>query len=47
MPPVRLLSVGRLVPKKGYAGAAGGAGAAAGRICDWRFPHIGGGPLER
>jgi glycosyltransferase involved in cell wall biosynthesis len=40
-----LLSVGRLVPKKGYAGLI----EALGRLpkdLDWQFRHIGGGPLK-
>jgi glycosyltransferase involved in cell wall biosynthesis len=43
--PYALLSVGRLVPKKGYAGLI----EALGRLpkdLDWRFRHIGGGPLK-
>jgi glycosyltransferase involved in cell wall biosynthesis len=43
--PLTLLSVGRLVPKKGYAGLI----AALGRLpkdLDWRFRHVGGGPLK-
>jgi glycosyltransferase involved in cell wall biosynthesis len=42
---ITLLSVGRLVPKKGYAGLI----EALGRLpkdLDWRFRHIGGGPLK-
>jgi glycosyltransferase involved in cell wall biosynthesis len=43
--PYTLLSVGRLVPKKGY----GGLIAALARLpedLDWRFRHVGGGPLK-
>jgi len=43
--PFTLLSVGRLVPKKGYAGLI----AALGKLpkdLDWRLRHIGGGPLK-
>jgi glycosyltransferase involved in cell wall biosynthesis len=43
--PSILLSVGRLVPKKGYAGLI----EALGRLpkdLDWRFRHVGGGPLK-
>ena len=43
--PYTLLSVGRLVPKKGYAGLI----EALGRLpkdLDWRFRHTGGGPLK-
>ena len=43
--PYTLLSVGRLVPKKGYAGLI----EALGRLpkdLDWQFRHIGGGPLK-
>ena len=43
--PYTLLSVGRLVPKKGYAGLI----EALGRLpkdLDWRFRHVGGGPLK-
>jgi glycosyltransferase involved in cell wall biosynthesis len=43
--PFTLLSVGRLVPKKGYAGLI----EALGRLpkdLDWRLRHVGGGPLK-
>jgi glycosyltransferase involved in cell wall biosynthesis len=43
--PTVLLSVGRLVPKKGYAGLI----EALGRLpkdLDWRLRHVGGGPLK-
>jgi len=43
--PYTVLSVGRLVPKKGYAGLI----AALGRLprdLDWRLRHVGGGPLK-
>ena len=43
----RILSVGRAVPKKGYAGLLQ-ALAALGEAVDWHFSHIGGGPdLDR
>lgn len=41
---VRLLSVGRAVPKKGYDDLLQ-ALALLPASCDWRFVHIGGGPL--
>ncbi|HEY4164433.1 MAG TPA: glycosyltransferase family 4 protein, partial [Dongiaceae bacterium] len=43
--PFTLLSVGRLVPKKGFTGLI----AALGRLpkeMDWRLRHVGGGPLK-
>lgn len=43
--PVRLLSVGRAVPKKGYAVLLA-ALARLPRDLAWRFVHIGGGPLK-
>jgi glycosyltransferase involved in cell wall biosynthesis len=43
--PYTLLSVGRLVPKKGYAGLIE-ALADLPKDLDWRFRHIGGGPLN-
>lgn len=43
--PYALLSVGRLVPKKGYAGLIEALGRLP-RDLDWRFRHIGGGPLK-
>jgi glycosyltransferase involved in cell wall biosynthesis len=43
--PYTLLSVGRLVPKKGYAGMIAALGNLA-KDLDWRFRHIGGGPLK-
>lgn len=43
--PYTLLSVGRLVPKKGYAGLVE-ALADLPKDLDWRFRHIGGGPLN-
>jgi glycosyltransferase involved in cell wall biosynthesis len=43
--PYTLLSVGRLVPKKGYAGLVAALGALP-KDLDWRFRHIGGGPLK-
>ncbi|HJT11047.1 MAG TPA: glycosyltransferase family 4 protein, partial [Dongiaceae bacterium] len=42
--PLRVLSVGRAVPKKGYADLLQ-ALALLPEECDWRFHHIGGGPL--
>ena len=42
--PLRLLSVGRAVPKKGYADLLQ-ALALLPKEMDWRFHHIGGGPL--
>ena len=42
--PLRLLSVGRAVPKKGYADLLQ-ALALLPKELDWRFHHIGGGPL--
>ena len=42
--PLRILSVGRAVPKKGYADLLQ-ALALLPRAADWRFDHIGGGPL--
>jgi glycosyltransferase involved in cell wall biosynthesis len=44
--PVRLLSVGRAVPKKGYAVLIA-ALARLPRDLAWRLVHIGGGPLKR
>jgi glycosyltransferase involved in cell wall biosynthesis len=43
--PYALLSVGRLVPKKGYAGLIEALGHLP-KDLDWRFRHIGGGPLK-
>lgn len=43
--PFTLLSVGRLVPKKGYAGLIDALGKLP-RDLDWRFRQIGGGPLK-
>jgi glycosyltransferase involved in cell wall biosynthesis len=42
--PVVVLSVGRAVPKKGYDDLLRALGALAG-VPDWRFEHVGGGPL--
>jgi len=42
--PLRILSVGRAVPKKGYADLLQ-ALALLPREADWRFDHVGGGPL--
>lgn len=42
--PLRILSVGRAVPKKGYADLLQ-ALALLPKDVDWRFHHIGGGPL--
>jgi glycosyltransferase involved in cell wall biosynthesis len=42
--PLRILSVGRAVPKKGYADLLQ-ALALLPKEADWRFHHIGGGPL--
>jgi glycosyltransferase involved in cell wall biosynthesis len=42
--PLRILSVGRAVPKKGYADLLQ-ALALLPKAMDWRFHHIGGGPL--
>lgn len=42
--PVRLLTVGRAVPKKGFDDLLR-ALAALPATCDWRLAHIGGGPL--
>ena len=42
--PLRILSVGRAVPKKGYADLLQ-ALALLPKETDWRFHHIGGGPL--
>jgi glycosyltransferase involved in cell wall biosynthesis len=42
--PVRLLTVGRAVPKKGFDDLLQ-ALAALPATCDWRLTHIGGGPL--
>ncbi len=42
--PLRILSVGRAVPKKGYAHLLQ-ALALLPKEADWRFRHIGGGPL--
>ncbi|MXX16800.1 MAG: glycosyltransferase family 4 protein [Gammaproteobacteria bacterium] len=44
--PVRLLSVGRAVEKKGYDGLLR-ALAALGPDLSWRLVHIGGGPLQK
>jgi glycosyltransferase involved in cell wall biosynthesis len=43
--PFTLLSVGRLVPKKGYAGLIEALGKLP-KDLDWRLRHIGGGPLK-
>jgi glycosyltransferase involved in cell wall biosynthesis len=43
--PVTLLSVGRLVPKKGYAGLIAALGMLP-QDLDWRLRHVGGGPLK-
>lgn len=43
--PLVILSVGRLVEKKGYGDLLAALGALAGRT-DWRFDHVGGGPLR-
>jgi glycosyltransferase involved in cell wall biosynthesis len=43
--PFILLSVGRLVPKKGFTGLIAALGLLPKRI-DWRFRHVGGGPLK-
>jgi glycosyltransferase involved in cell wall biosynthesis len=43
--PYTLLSVGRLVPKKGYAGLIDALGQLP-KDLDWRLRHIGGGPLK-
>ncbi|WP_395015743.1 glycosyltransferase [Dongia sp.] len=43
--PFTLLSVGRLVPKKGYAGLIEALGQLP-KDLDWHFRHIGGGPLK-
>jgi len=43
--PYTLLSVGRLVPKKGYAGLIEALGQLP-KDLDWRLRHIGGGPLK-
>jgi glycosyltransferase involved in cell wall biosynthesis len=42
--PLRILSVGRAVPKKGFADLLQ-ALALLPKECDWRFHHVGGGPL--
>ena len=42
--PFRILSVGRAVPKKGFSDLLQ-ALALLPKECDWRFHHIGGGPL--
>ena len=42
--PVRILSVGRAVPKKGYADLVAALALLPGDL-NWRFEHIGGGPL--
>jgi glycosyltransferase involved in cell wall biosynthesis len=42
--PIRLLTVGRAVPKKGYDDLLQ-ALATLPATCDWRLAHIGGGPL--
>jgi glycosyltransferase involved in cell wall biosynthesis len=43
--PAVILSVGRLVEKKGYADLLAALGALAARE-DWHFHHVGGGPLR-
>ena len=43
--PYTLLSVGRLVPKKGYPGLIAALGMLP-RDIDWHFRHVGGGPLK-
>jgi len=43
--PFTLLSVGRLVPKKGFAGLIDALGRLP-REIDWRLRHVGGGPLK-
>jgi glycosyltransferase involved in cell wall biosynthesis len=43
--PYVLLSVGRLVPKKGFAGLVGALGRLP-RDLDWTLRHVGGGPLK-
>ncbi|MEM7251101.1 MAG: glycosyltransferase [Pseudomonadota bacterium] len=45
--PVHILSVGRAVPKKGYDDVITALGELYRRSpqCEWRFVHIGGGPL--
>ena len=43
--PYTLLSVGRLVPKKGFAGLIEALGRLPKEI-DWRLRHVGGGPLK-
>jgi glycosyltransferase involved in cell wall biosynthesis len=43
--PFTLLSVGRLVPKKGFAGLIAALGQLPKEI-DWRLRHVGGGPLK-
>ena len=43
--PLTILSVGRLVPKKGYAGLVE-ALARLPKEVEWRFRHVGGGPLR-
>jgi glycosyltransferase involved in cell wall biosynthesis len=43
--PYTLLSVGRLVPKKGYPGLIDALGRLP-KDLDWRLRHIGGGPLK-
>jgi glycosyltransferase involved in cell wall biosynthesis len=42
--PLRILSVGRAVPKKGYADLLQALALLPNEV-DWRFHHIGGGPL--
>jgi glycosyltransferase involved in cell wall biosynthesis len=42
--PVRILSVGRAVPKKGYADLVAALALLPGDL-NWQFEHIGGGPL--
>jgi glycosyltransferase involved in cell wall biosynthesis len=43
--PFTLLSVGRLVPKKGFTGLIAALGLLPKEI-DWRLRHVGGGPLK-
>jgi glycosyltransferase involved in cell wall biosynthesis len=43
--PFTLLSVGRLVPKKGFAGLLEALGRLPKEL-DWRLRHVGGGPLK-
>jgi glycosyltransferase involved in cell wall biosynthesis len=44
-PPLTLLSVGRLVPKKGFAGLIAALAKLPGDL-DWRLRQVGGGPLK-